>query len=161
LVQTHARLPNRVAPLDRILELDRLRLVDRPAQRARRDEHHLRLRIVRAHEAREDRLVPARPRPDEVDERHLELVRRPQRAVVRLVDVAGAVCVEEAVLDGLVVVRRVRRGLNGERSRTSLDRRPIDPLLAVEERNALPTEGEAVRERTGVRNVLAELSDEK
>src|SRR5215216_5836945 len=62
LVQAYAGLTHHITPFDRILEWHRARLVNRAAQHAWGDEHHPASGIVLAHEAREHRLVPARPR---------------------------------------------------------------------------------------------------
>ena len=107
LVQPNTGLSYRIAAFEGILEWHRIWLVNWTFHRARRDENHSRDRIVVAHKAGEDRLVPAGSGPDEVDERNLELVRRAEGPVVGLVYIAGSIGVQEAVSDDLVVVGRL------------------------------------------------------
>jgi hypothetical protein len=71
------------------------------------ERDHPRRRVVGGHERRsDDPVLPGRERA-KVDDRRLHLVRRPQRAVVGLVDRAGAVGVGERAAGG---VERVRVG---------------------------------------------------
>jgi hypothetical protein len=82
-------------------------------------------------------------------------------AIVRMVDITRAVRVEETVGDNFVVIRRLRRGLDRERRRPSLDGCSIDAFLIVQKRHPAAPKGEAVGERARVRDVLAELGDEE
>ena len=97
LVEAHACLADGVAPFDRVVGKEGLALVVWP-DHAAGCERDIRVRQDRPGD--EDRPlgpVPAGPGADEVDERRLQLERRAERAVVGLVDVPGAVGVEEAV----------------------------------------------------------------
>ena len=84
-------------------------------------------------------------------------MRGAEGAVVGLVDRPGAVGVEEAVRQDLVVVWRLRGGLDCESCRTLLGGGSVDPFLTVEERHSRAAEREATGKAAGVRNVLAEL----
>jgi len=96
-VEPDTGLTYRIAALDDVRWQDRLALVV-PAGHATRGEHHLAgAEDVGGDEHRPLRPVPARARANEVDERHVQLVRGPERAVVGLIDRAGAVGVDDAV----------------------------------------------------------------
>jgi hypothetical protein len=80
--------------------------------------------------------------------------------VVRLVDVAGAICVYETVDEDFVVVRRLRGRLNRQRRRSALHLRAIDPLLPIQIWDARPAKRKTAIETARVWHVLAELCDE-
>ena len=105
LVESGAYLPYGISALDGILDVDRFLLVGRPDEGSGGDQDTARDPVVADHEGREYGPVPAGARPVEVHKRNAKVVSGPQRTVVRLVDVAGAVVVEEAVGGLFVVVR--------------------------------------------------------
>jgi len=104
LVKANPRLADGIATVDGIFERRRSRLVHWTDERPRSDNHGSCHRIVRPDVAREDGLVPARACPDEIDNWDLKLVGTAKSAIVRLIDVARAVGVDEPVLNDLVVV---------------------------------------------------------
>ncbi len=160
LVHADARLPDEVAPLDRVLDRDGLRLVEGPDELPGRDEDRARGRVIVDHVRGNVRPVPARPRANEVDDRHLELVGGAEGAVVRLAGRTRAVGVDDALVGDRVAVRRLVRGLDRERRRSFLRGGAVDPLLAVQVRDAPAAEGKAAVEAAGVRDVLAVLRAE-
>jgi hypothetical protein len=87
-MKTNSCLSYGVTTLDGIFEWRGSRLVHRSHERPRSDNNGSRHGIVRPDVTREDGLVPAGPRPDEIDDRDLELVCSAKSAVVRLIDVA-------------------------------------------------------------------------
>jgi hypothetical protein len=108
LVKANPRLADGIATFGGIFERGRSRLVQRTDERPRSNNHGSCYRIVRPDVARENGLVPARPRPDEIHNRDLELVGGAESAIVWLIDVARAVSIDEPVLNDLVVVRGFR-----------------------------------------------------
>jgi hypothetical protein len=128
-VEPDACLAHRVPSLDRVVEWSRLSLVEGTDHLAGRHDDASGDRVVLRDEAREDRLVPPGARRHEVDQGNLKGVRGPKRSVVGLVDRSRAIRVAEALLDLLVIVRRVRRRVDRERGRTALCRRTEDALL--------------------------------
>ena len=89
--------------------------------------------------------VLARRHRAEVDERRAQLERRAQRAVVGLVDRAGAVGIGEqrATLVIGVAVGILERRRQRERGRTALKLGPVDALLERAETHPLALEDEA------------------
>src|SRR5205809_4210013 len=157
LLDSRFRLTHDVATLDRVVERNRLWLVDRAAQLAGGDDDHPCSWVVGAHVRGEDRLVPARPGREEVDERHPKLVSSPKCTVVGLVDVAGSVRIEESVGRYCLRIRRVGGSLDRQRGRPALRRCAIDPLLPVQERDASATERKALTQRAYVWNLRTPL----
>ena len=157
LMHAHAHLPRRVPALDRLVERDRLALVERPNQLPERDHDGPRGRIVRDHVTRIRHLVAARACSEEVEERNLKLVCRPKGPVLKVVDGTGAIRIDKALRGDLVVVGRLVRRHDRESGRPALRRGSIDALLIVQERDAPAAEVEALLEPALVRNVVAEL----
>jgi hypothetical protein len=104
LVQSHARFADGVAALERVVGQQWLALVVGADHPTRREGHGASDRVVAGEEDGPLGSVVPGPGADEVDERHLQLEGGAQRPVVGLVDVAGAVGVDEAVGRLLVVV---------------------------------------------------------
>ena len=112
------------------------------------------------HVARVERAVPTGPCRDEIDHRDLELERGTQGAIVRLIDRAGSVRIEEPEIRLLVPVRRLRRRHDRERRRAALHRRAEDPLHVAQKWHARASVREALVEAAGIRNVVAVLRAE-
>jgi len=108
LVKANPCLAHGVATFVEIFERRRSRLVHRTDECPWGNDHGSRYRIIRPDVARENGLVPAGSRPDEIHNWDLELVGGAKSAIVRLIDVPRAVRVDEPVLNDLVVVRRFR-----------------------------------------------------
>ena len=100
-------------------------------------------RVIGGHEGRcDDPVLPGRE-PAEVHERRLQLVRGAQRAVVGLIDRAGAVGVRERCPVEGVRVRILKRRRERQRRRAALGARPVDALLEGPEADPLPAVLEA------------------
>ena len=104
-MDTDAYFPDCIAALDRILRQDWFRLVQRSYHRPWSDKDLFVGGLVGDDEEGEVRSIPTRASADEIDERHLQVVRGAKGSVVGLVDRSGAVVVEETIRSLYVAIR--------------------------------------------------------
>jgi hypothetical protein len=104
LVEANARLPYGIATLKGILDWNRLWLVERANHPAGRYQYTPSGRIVMDDKTGVERLVPARPGCDEIDDRHAKRLRGAKGSIVWLIYRACAVGVQETVFDLFVAV---------------------------------------------------------
>jgi hypothetical protein len=90
----------------------------------------------------------------------MQLVRFPKGPIVGLINVAGSVRVEQAIFEDLILIRRLPRGLDSKRGGSRLDRRSMNSVHAVQERDSTPTKRKSSSEPTRVWNVFAEFRGE-
>jgi hypothetical protein len=131
LVETYLRLAEGHPTHEVVLRHDRPRIHDADGQ-----EHAAVDWVVLGDPARVERSVPAGTCADEIDQRHLQLVRGAERSIVELTLRTGAVVVEESSLCCLVGIRALRGREHGQRSRSLLGGGAVDPLHVAEERDA-------------------------
>lgn len=105
LVEANACLAHCVSSLDDVFDENCFGLVDRPCHAAGRYKHATPHDVVVDDIHRIDRLVPTGTGRYEVDERSLRLPSCSKCTVVRLIDGASAICIEETLWNDLVVVR--------------------------------------------------------